>query len=182
MNEEILFYLFSTLMLFGGSAVVLSRNPVNAALYMILALVSLAVLFLTLDAFFLAALQVLVYAGAVMVLFLFVIMMLDVDLRERSRPNIMAAALGLVTTGAVVAILLTWVGEGSTIRPSVGSVPTPGNPLAFVTGSKAFGYALLTKYMLPIQVAGFLLLVAMVGAILLGRRTKLKSSEGKDDS
>jgi NADH-quinone oxidoreductase subunit J len=117
-----------------------------------------------------------------MVLFLFVIMMLDVDLRERSRPNIMAASLGLVTTGAVVAILLTWAGEGSTIRPSVGSVPTPGNPLAFVTGSKAFGYALLTKYMLPIQVAGFLLLVAMVGAILLGRRTNLKSSEGKDDS
>ena len=182
MTEEILFYFFSTLMLFGGSAVVFSRNPVNAALYMILSLVSLAVLFLTLDAFFLAALQVLVYAGAVMVLFLFVIMMLDVDLRERTRPNFTVAALGFLATGVVVAILLSWGGEGAIIRPPVLSEPTSTNPLAFVTGSKAFGYALLTKYMLPIQVAGFLLLVAMVGAILLSRRVKDNSSQKKEES
>ena len=98
MAEEFFFYLFSTLLLFGGGAVVFSRNPVNAALYMILSLASLAALFLVLDAFFLAVLQILVYAGAIMVLFLFVIMLLDVDIRQRAQPNLVVAAIGLIVS------------------------------------------------------------------------------------
>ncbi|MFP6901681.1 MAG: NADH-quinone oxidoreductase subunit J [Opitutales bacterium] len=178
MAGELFFYLFATLMLFGGGAVVFSRNPVNASLYMILSLVSLAALFLILDAFFLAVLQVLVYAGAVMVLFLFVIMLLDVDERERSQPKLFAAVIGLVATGMAVAFLLYWMGEGSIGPPEVNVMPTPENPLAFAKGTKAFGYALLTKYMLPVQVAGFLLLVAMIGVILIGRRKKAEFREG----
>lgn len=182
MFEEWFFYLFSTLTIFGGSAVVLNRNPVNAALYMILSLVSLAALFLTLDAFFLAALQVLVYAGAVMVLFLFVIMLLDVDERERAQPKLLMIAAGLVATGLLVAFLLHLAGTGVTGPPEVGAEPTAGDPLAFAKGSKAFGYALLTKYMLPVQIAGFLLLVAMIGVILLGRRRKVESKEAEGEA
>ncbi len=182
MAEECFFYLFSTLTIFGGAAMVLSRNPVNAALYMILSLVSLAALFLTLEAFFLAALQVLVYAGAVMVLFLFVIMLLEVDERERAQPKLLASASGLIATGVILAVLLHWAGVGATIPPEVGVEPTSENPLAFAKGAKAFGYALLTKYMLPVQVAGFLLLVAMVGVILLGRRGELESTEGEGET
>ena len=182
MTEEWVFYIFATLTISGGVAVVLSRNPVNAALCMILSLVSLAALFLTLDAFFLAALQVLVYAGAVMVLFLFVIMLLDVDERERAQPKLLVAAAGLVATGVVLAVLLHSASVGATNPPEVGAEPTSENPLAFVKGAKAFGYALLTKYMLPVQVAGFLLLVAMVGGILLGRRGKVESTKGEGEA
>ncbi len=182
MAGELFFYLFSTLTIFGAAAVVLNRNPVNAALYMILSLVSLAALFLSLDAFFLAALQVLVYAGAVMVLFLFVIMLLDVDERERAQPKLLAAAAGLVATGVVLAVLLHWAGMDAKSPLQVGAEPTSENPLAFAKGAKAFGYALLTKYMLPVQVAGFLLLVAMVGVILLGRRGKIESTEGEGEA
>lgn len=177
MTEAWFFYLFSTLTIFGGASVVFSRNPVNAALHMILSLVSLAALFLSLDAFFLAALQVLVYAGAVMVLFLFVIMLLDVDERERFQPRLPIIAAGLVATGSLVAFLLYWTGTGGSAPAEVGVAPTADDPLAFVKGSKAFGYALLTKYMLPVQVAGFLLLVAMIGVILLGRRRQVESKE-----
>ena len=182
MTGEWIFYLFATLTIFGGVAVVLCRNPVNAAFCMILSLVSLAALFLTLDAFFLAALQVLVYAGAVMVLFLFVIMLLDVDERSRSQPKLIVAAMGLLVTAVVVFVMLSLAGAGSIGPPEVGAEPTSENPLAFAKGAKAFGYALLTKYMLPVQVAGFLLLVAMVGVILLGRSGKTGSTESEGDA
>ena len=182
MVEEWVFYIFATLTIFGGVAVVFSRNPVNAVLCMILSLVSLAALFLTLDAFFLAALQVLVYAGAIMVLFLFIIMLLNVDQRQRSQPKLLVAVIGLLATAVVVAFALHWAGQGAIKPPEVGAMPTSDNPLAFAKGAKAFGFALLTKYMLPIQVTGFLLLVAMVGVILLGRRPKIDSAEGKRDS
>tara|TARA_B100000959_G_C14959849_1_gene615326 strand:- start:1379 stop:1927 length:549 start_codon:yes stop_codon:yes gene_type:complete len=182
MAGEWFFYLFSTLAIFGGAALVLNRNPINAVLYMILSLVSLAALFLSLEAFFLAALQVLVYAGAVMVLFLFVIMLLDVDERERAQPKLLVAAGGLIVTGIALAFLLHSASVGATNPPDVGAEPTLENPLAFAKGAKAFGYALLTKYMLPVQVAGFLLLVAMLGVILLGRRGKVESTEGEGEA
>ena len=182
MGVEWVFYVFATLTIFGGVAVVFSSNPVNAALCMILSMVSLAVLFLTLDAFFLAALQVLVYAGAIMVLFLFVIMMLNVDKEQRSQPKLFAAVAGMIVTAVVVALGLHWAGQGAIQPPEVGALPTAENPLAFAKGAKAFGYALLTKYMLPIQVTGFLLLVAMVGVILLGRRQKIDMAKEHEDS
>ena len=115
-----------------------------------------------------------------MVLFLFVIMLLDVDERERAQPNLPLMAVGLVVTGVVVAILLHWVGASGT-APEVGAGPTDADPLAFAKGAKAFGYALLTKYMLPVQVAGFLLLVAMIGVIMLGRKGKTQHNETEGD-
>ena len=182
MGGELISYLSATLPIFGGVAVVLCRSPVNAPLCMILSRVSLASLFRTLDAFFLAALQVLVYAGAVMVLFLFVIMLLDVDQRSRTQPKLFVTVVGLLVTAVAVFVMLGLAGVGSIAPPEVGTAPTSENPVAFAKGAKAFGYALLTKYMLPVQIVGFLLLVAMVGVILLARSGKTGSTESEGDA
>src|SRR5579859_2957367 len=107
--QEILFYIFAFLTLFCGFLVVLnpfSRNPVTSAMFLVLTIVSLAGLFVLLNAFFLAAVQVLVYAGAVMVLFLFVIMLLDLRVEERRKIKKTAVVLGLVSVGAILFLFL----------------------------------------------------------------------------
>src|SRR5215470_15734344 len=107
--QDLLFYIFAFLTLVFGFLVVLnpfSRNPVTSAMFLVLTIASLAGLFVLLHAFFLAAVQVLVYAGAVMVLFLFVIMLLDLQAEERRKVKKTGAALGLVCVGAILTILL----------------------------------------------------------------------------
>src|ERR1051325_1347434 len=104
---DILFYVFATLALACGLMVLLSRNPVTSAMFLVLTIASLAGLFVLLHAFFLAAVQVLVYAGAVMVLFLFVIMLLDVKAEERRKVKVFGVSAGLVCVVAILAILLT---------------------------------------------------------------------------
>src|SRR2546423_2175112 len=102
--SDILFYIFSALALICGIMVLVSRNPVNSAMFLVLTIASLAGLFVLLEAFFLAAVQILVYAGAVMVLFLFVIMLLDLKVEERRKFKV----LGVV--GAVVAVgMILWI-------------------------------------------------------------------------
>src|SRR5205814_8966966 len=103
---DILFYVFAAFALLCGAMVLLSRNPVTSAMFLVLTIASLAGLFVLLHAFFLAAVQVLVYAGAVMVLFLFVIMLLDLRLEERRRIKKFAVAAGLISAGAITAIFL----------------------------------------------------------------------------
>ena len=174
---DLLFYLFATLAVGGGILMVVSRHPVSAALFMIISLVSVAGLFVLLEAFFLAILQVLVYAGAVMVLFLFIIMLLDVgpDGGKVSRIKLITGFAGCVSVSILIILLLqlfgTSIGDNSSWPAIENSQYVNGDSLLFATSVKNFGYGLFTKYMLPLQVAGFLLLAAMVGVIVLSKKS-----------
>ena len=150
-----LFIFFAALTLGAASLLVLSRNAVTSAMGMILALVGVAADFFLLDAYFLGVLQVLVYAGAVMVLFLFVIMLLTDTAESAEGYPWKSAALGLA--------VFFFLAAGAT--PAELSV----NPGEFVTAAKGFGRLLYTKYLLPLEIAGFLLLVALVGVVSLSK-------------
>lgn len=163
--SDMLFYLFAALTLLFGALVVanpFSRNPVTSAMFLVLTLLSLAGLFVLLNAFFLAAVQVLVYAGAVMVLFLFVIMLLDLGEERRRRVRKFGLITGVASVGALVSILIMSLRAA---RPAAGLVAPQ------LQGTTApLGKLLLTRYLLPFEVISILLLVAMVGAILLGKK------------
>ncbi len=163
--QDALFYLFAGLTLLCGFMVVanpFSRNPVTSAMFLVLTIVSMAGLFVLLHAFFLAAVQVLVYAGAVMVLFLFVIMLLDVRDEERRRIR----KFGLIGGGAAVACILVLFlyAMGRAPLQAAGGTPT----LEGATGP--LGELLFTRYLLPFEILSVLLLVAMVGVILLSKK------------
>jgi NADH-quinone oxidoreductase subunit J len=165
MAHDIFFYLFAALTLGCGFLVVanpFSRNPVTSAMFLVLTIASMAGLFVLLHAFFLAAVQVLVYAGAVMVLFLFVIMLLDLKAVERRRYHRLGLAMGLIAVGALAAIFLTVLGRSSDLLVR----GTPG-----LEGSTILlGRLLFSHYLLPFEVVSVLLLVAMVGVILLSKK------------
>jgi NADH-quinone oxidoreductase subunit J len=162
--EQALFYAFAFLTLVCGFMVVLnpfSRNPVTSAMFLVLTIASLAGLFVLLHAFFLAAVQVLVYAGAVMVLFLFVIMLLDVKAEERYRIKLVGLAGGVVAVGALLAIFLQTLASAPLMRESI--LQKEGNTMPL-------GRLLFSDYLLPFEIVSVLLLVAMVGVILLSKR------------
>jgi NADH-quinone oxidoreductase subunit J len=166
--HEVLFYTFAILTLLFGFLVVanpLSHNPVTSAMFLVLTIVSLAGLFVLLHAYFLAAVQILVYAGAVMVLFLFVVMLLDLKTEERRRlKGVMAKLLFLLGLGAVSAIALVFF---KSLRAS----DLRGQPESSLDGTTFdLGKLLFTNYLLPFEIVSILLLVAMVGAILLSKR------------
>lgn len=163
---DLFFYLFSAITLGCGIAVVFSRNPVNAAMFLILSFLGMASLFVLLESYFLAVIQVLVYAGAVVVLFLFIIMLLDVKQESRSKVKL----LTIVASVVGFAILLT----GVVAITSSDSIAASANALPAATTNtlKSFGYELFTTYLLPMQVTGFLLLVAMIGVIVISKKVK----------
>jgi NADH-quinone oxidoreductase subunit J len=176
---DFLFYVFATISVGGGLAVVLSRNPVTAAMFMILSLVGVASLFVLLEAFFLAVLQVLVYAGAVMVLFLFIIMLMDVGPdsgkgAKMSQKRILSGFIALLGVGLLTVLTLEYSGVATDSADHWQDVTeetsAAGANIVFSKSVKSFGYGLFTKYMLPLQVAGFLLLAAMVGVIVLSKK------------
>lgn len=164
MLPDILFYVFAFLTLVCGFLVVLnpfSSNPVTSAMFLVLTIASLAGLFVLLHAFFLAAVQILVYAGAVMVLFLFVIMLLDLPIEERRGIKKSGIVLGLISVGAIIAVTLQ-----SLLRSPLNPEPTPS-----VEGNTTpLGTLLFTQYLLPFEIISVLLLVAMVGVILLSKK------------
>jgi NADH-quinone oxidoreductase subunit J len=168
--QAIAFYVLALITLASGFAVVSARNPVHSVLFLILAFFSAAGLFVLMGAEFLAMLLVVVYVGAVAVLFLFVVMMLDVDFSQLRQG--FARYLPL---GAVVAIILA--GEMSVVAYSVATQgaaaanPDPANP-GSVTNAEAIGRVLYTDYVYFFQAAGLVLLVAMIGAIVLTLRHK----------
>jgi len=160
--HDILFWFFSIAMLLCGALVILNRNPVTSAMFLILLFFFMAGLFVLLEAFFLAVIQVLVYAGAVMVLFLFVIMLLNIKASEQRRFRWFALAGGLAVAGAFVwelALLL---------REPVDSLTTGAGE--FQGGLQDVVRPLFAKYMLPFEVTALLLLVAMVGVVLLSKK------------
>lgn len=188
--HDFFFYLFSALTVLTALMVAVSPNAVNGAMYMILSFIGMAALFLLLDAFFLAILQVLVYAGAVMVLFLFIIMLLDVEKSSRLRPDMLSVAASLIAFALLVLGLGTLFFTGDGVIASTPLNPVPEipmsmgstNPMEFATASRSFGYGLFTKYLLPFQVTGFLLLVAMIGVIVLSKRLGVSGLEDDETS
>ena len=164
MMSVILFWLFSALMLGFGVAVVCLRNPVSSALSLVMSFISLAGLFFLLNAYFIGTIQILVYAGAVMVLFLFIIMLLD--LKEEGVRKINVASL---IGGAVLLAVFSGCIIGVIGRFEEGNQPFPAimAPEEDVVG---FGLRLFESYNLPLQVIGALLLVATIGVIVLSKR------------
>lgn len=160
--HDILFWVFSIAMLTCGFLVVFSRNPVASALFLVMLFVFLAGLFVLLEAFFIAAIQVLVYAGAIMVLFLFVIMLLDIKASERRKFR----ALG-VFGGIAVAAAFVWELEIILNRP-LKPLAAGGDELS--GGLEQIVKPLFANYMLPFEVTALLLLVAMVGVVLLSKK------------
>lgn len=163
--SSILFHLLSALVLGTALLVVLSRNAVNSAMFFLISLIGTAGLFVLLDAFLLAAILVLVYAGAVVALFLFIIMLLDMKGGDR-KPLSHSAVLASVVAAAVLAIgVLSFVKHGQL----AGAAPDAAAP-AMGAVLKFYSAQLFTTYLLPVQVVGFLLLIAMLGVIVLSKR------------
>ena len=164
------FYLFAGICVASAAMVIVSRNPVHSVLYLILAFVNASGLFILMGAEFLGMMLIVVYVGAVAVLFLFVIMMLDVDFVELREGFMQYLPIGLVIGGIFVFELLLVVG-GWTINPSVTKNITAAIPTN-VSNTEALGLVLYTKYIHYFQLSGMVLLVAMIGAIVLTLRHK----------
>jgi NADH-quinone oxidoreductase subunit J len=160
-----LFWIFAVLTVTFGAAVVLNRNPVASALSLVVSFLGLSALFMSLDAFFVGIIQVLVYAGAVMVLFLFIIMLLDIHVEERRRINWVAAVGG---TGVAVILLV----QICVVLEHFQSARRLFPPLSTSTTDDVWhiGRLLFNNYNLPFQIIGVLMLVATIGVVLLSRR------------
>src|ERR1700744_2988177 len=168
--SALFFYLFAGVCVASAVMVIVSRNPVHSVLFLILAFVNASGLFVLMGAEFLAMILVVVYVGAVAVLFLFVIMMLDVDFSELREGFIQYLPVGVVIGGILMFELLLTVGAwvmNPAISKSITS-PIPTN----VSNTEALGLVLYTKYIHYFQAAGLVLLVAMIGAIVLTLRHK----------
>jgi NADH-quinone oxidoreductase subunit J len=167
MVAHILFFLLAVLALVGGLGMLLSRNPVNSALWLILNLFAIAGLYLTLHAQFMAVIQVLVYAGAIMVLFLFVIMLLNLAALPRVEDFDWRRGLAFILVMGVLAQLTYIVAEGLGVLPADALVARE----AAANGSAgALAKELFTRYVLPFEVIGLLLLVATIGAVMIAKR------------
>jgi NADH-quinone oxidoreductase subunit J len=186
----LLFYLFALITLGFGFMVVTGRNPVTCALSLAASFVGLAALFLSLDAYFIAVIQILVYAGAVMVLFLFIIMLLDIKTEEGKKLNISA-----IVSGVLLAVLLTlqifMVAGGTELAKKTtedtplalaeaagklgrAALPTITNDLKSGTlpDAKLIGFTLFDQYGFHLQVIGLLLLVGTIGVVVLSKRER----------
>jgi NADH-quinone oxidoreductase subunit J len=170
--QQIAFYLFSVVMIAAAFMVIAARNPVHSVLFLILAFFNAAGLFVLMGAEFLAMILVVVYVGAVAVLFLFVVMMLDVDFAELRQGFInylpFGAVIGVVFLAELLLLVGAWV-----IGPGVPrAITAPIPPLDQVSNTAAIGAVLYTRYIYYFQVAGLVLLIAMIGAIVLTLRRK----------
>ena len=162
--SPLLFWVFAALMLVFGISVVAQPNPVSSALSLVVSFIALATLFVSLDAFFIGIIEILVYAGAVMVLFLFIIMLLDLRSGTRRKANPIAVGAGVV-------IALVFVGELSQVLSAFSAgrqtLPALSAPVADV---QSVGHVLFTSYNLPFQIVAVLILVATVGVVILSKK------------
>lgn len=170
--EAAFFYLFAFIAVASAFMVIAARNPVHSVLFLILTFFNAAALFLLTGAEFLAMILLVVYVGAVAVLFLFVVMMLDVDFAELKKGALQYAPIGALV-GLILAAELIIVLAGSVFTPAVATVAARPIPdLATRTNTAALGDILYTDYVYFFQIAGLVLLVAMIGAIVLTLRHK----------
>jgi NADH-quinone oxidoreductase subunit J len=163
----IFFYLFATVCVASAVMVIAARNPVHSVLFLILAFVNAAGLFVLMGAEFLAMILIVVYVGAVAVLFLFVVMMLDVDFAELRQGVLQYLPFGLLMGAIFLAELLFVVGAWTINGQMAQSIAAPIPPLSSVSNTQALGLVLYTKYVYFFEVAGLILLVSMIGAIVL---------------
>ncbi len=186
----LLFYLFALITLGFGFLVVTGRNPVTCALSLAASFVGLAALFLSLDAYFIGVIQILVYAGAVMVLFLFIIMLLDIKTEEGKKLNVSA-----IVSGVLLAVLLTLQIVAVVSSTALAQQCTQTSPLALVEAAgkigkaalptitndlkagtlpdaKLIGFTLFDQYGFHLQVIGLLLLVGTIGVVVLSKRER----------
>ena len=173
MIATLAFYMFASFVIFAGLMVVVSRNPVHSVLFLILAFFNAAGLFVLLGAEFLAMILIIVYVGAVAVLFLFVVMMLDIDfseLREGFQQYLpLGGLVGMIVLGELLLVLAAGLGRPEMVRISgSGAVRLAQD----VENTAAMGQVLFTDYIYLFQTAGMILLVAMIGAIVLAHRTR----------
>ena len=161
---DLLFYLLSSFTLLFGALVVVnpfSRNPVTSAMFLALAIISTAGLYVLLHAFFLAAVQILIYAGAIIVLFLFVIMLLDLREEEQKRFRLLGLTGGVLGSLAIATAIIATI---TAAEPGAGKTPE-------IEGTtRQLGNQLFADYVLPFEIMGLLLLVAMMGVILLSKK------------
>jgi NADH-quinone oxidoreductase subunit J len=167
--QAILFYIFAASAVGAGIMVVAARNPVHSVLFLILAFFDAAALFILIGAEFLAMILVIVYVGAVAVLFLFVVMMLDIDFVQLRSGFVrylpIGALVGLILLAELVLVSVSW-----SVTPAglvVGAAPAGANA---ISNTRALGDILYTRYLFAFQAAGLILLVAMIGAIVLTLR------------
>jgi NADH-quinone oxidoreductase subunit J len=163
--SPVIFWIFVAIMLAFAIGVIVNRNPVASALSLVVSFLALAGLYVSLDAFFLGAIQVLVYAGAVMVLFLFIVMLLDLKAERMRKVNFAASMGGLVVILLFVKILfdVSYGFQGGAAQfPTLSQVPQ--------SDAWHIGMALFQQYNLPLQVVGTLVLVASIGVVILSKR------------
>jgi NADH-quinone oxidoreductase subunit J len=170
--QALAFYLFAAVAIASGVMVISARNPVHSVLFLILAFFNAAGLFVLMGAEFLAMILVVVYVGAVAVLFLFVVMMLDINFAELRRGFLrympIGAAIGLALLAELVLVFGAWV-----VAPDASQrVRMPAPQAGGITNTEALGRVLYTQYVYYFQAAGVVLLVAMIGAIVLTLRHK----------
>jgi NADH-quinone oxidoreductase subunit J len=167
----VLFYIFAVLLTLSGLKVITSRNPVASALFLVLAFFNAAAIWMLLQAEFLAILLVLVYVGAVMVLFLFVVMMLDINLdvlrRDFKRFVPMATIVGAIIV--IETALILWHGYGATVQPVRDTTAAIGGTAGW-SNTRLIGKVIYTDYIFAFEVAGLVLLVAIIAAIALTTR------------
>ena len=172
MITALIFYLFAAVLMASGVMVISSRNPVHSVLFLILAFFNAAGLFLLLGAEFLAMVLVIVYVGAVAVLFLFVVMMLDVNVAKLREGFLQylptGAAVGLVLLVELASVFAVWG-----FAPDIEGLIQAATPMADkVTNTEALGQLIYTKYVFLFQASGIILLIAMVGTIMLTHRRR----------
>ncbi len=172
MIEAFAFYLFAGIVVASGTLVILAKNPVHSVLWLILAFFNAAGLFVLLGAEFLAMILVIVYVGAVAVLFLFVVMMLDIDFASLRSGFSRALPLGLTIAALLLVeiLLVTGAAQFGPIAPNIAHAPVDVS--LHMTNTQALGALLYTRYVYVFQAAGMVLLTAMIGAIVLTHRSR----------
>jgi NADH-quinone oxidoreductase subunit J len=167
---ELIFYVFSLVMVFAAVAVITVRNPIYAVLFLVLAFFSAAGIWMLLEAEFLAIILVVVYVGAVMVLFLFVVMMLDINLVPFKEGFIRYLPVAVLVAVAMAVELLMVVWSRGRVGVEMFPIPSPNS--ADYSNTRELGELLYTNYLLPFEVAGVILLVAIIAAVALTLRTR----------
>jgi NADH-quinone oxidoreductase subunit J len=162
--NPLLFWIFAIVMLGFGISVIAQPNPVSSALSLVVSFIAMAALFISLDAFFIGVIQVLVYAGAVMVLFLFIIMLLDLraGIRRKAHPATIIGGVGIALVFCIQ--LMQVLGD---FAPGKQSAPALAGPVDDV---RSVGQILFTQYNLPFQIVAVLVLVATIGVVVLSKR------------
>jgi NADH-quinone oxidoreductase subunit J len=165
---NLLFNVFAIFTIVTAIGVVVNKNSVNAAMCLLLSLVGVAALFVALEAYLLAFLLLLVYAGAIVALFLFIIMLLDTKGDDRPSLQRLPLLARIVALALVLAGVASFLARGQLAPQDPATIPAVGASL------KLYAYQLFTTYLLPVQILGFLLLIAMLGVIVLSKRLERK--------